>query len=186
YADQYSEFVRKVAAREPALEEPVARYLYKLMAYKDEYEVARLLTRRSFEQQLGDMWERVESIGYNLHPPILRALGWKKKLKVGQWFGGPLRILARLRLLRGTPFDLFGYAKGRREERELIVWYRNLIEHCLEKLTPENLPLAVEIASLPDQIRGYEKIKSDSVARVKAMAAERLSQMSGAAVPVLR
>src|SRR5262249_21395974 len=86
YAAQSSDFVRRVAGREPVLEEPVARYLYKLMAYKDEYEVARLLTRPSFEQQLREMWEQVESIGYNLHPPILRALGWKKKLKMAQWF----------------------------------------------------------------------------------------------------
>ena len=110
YADRYTQFVRQVSAREPALEEPVARYLYKLMAYKDEYEVARLLTKSTFEQQLGEMWDQVESIGYNLHPPILRALGWKKKLRLGQWFGGPLRVLAKLKSLRGTPLDLFGYA----------------------------------------------------------------------------
>jgi indolepyruvate ferredoxin oxidoreductase len=186
YAEQYSQFVRQVAAQAAELEEPVARYLYKLMAYKDEYEVARLLTKRSFEQQLGEMWEQVESIGYNLHPPILRSLGWKKKWKAGQWFGGPLRVLAGLKSLRGTPFDIFGYAKVRREERELIGWYRNLIEQCLQKLTPENLAIAIEIAGLPDQIRGYEFIKSESVARVKALAAEKLSQMSSAAMAVLR
>src|SRR5207253_9521960 len=186
YAAQYAGFVRMVADRAPALSEPVARYLYKLMAYKDEYEVARLLTKRSFEQQLGDMWEQVESIGYNLHPPLLRALGWRKKLHLGQWFGGPLRILARMKMLRGGPLDLFGYARVRREERELIVWYRNLIEQCLQKLTPDNLALAIEIASLPDQIRGYEKIKSDSVAQVKAMAAEKLAEMSRVSVPVLK
>src|SRR5262245_8542316 len=131
------------------------------------------------------MWEQVESIGYNLHPPILRSLGWKQKLKLGQWFSGPLRLLASLKAVRGTPFDLFGYARVRREERELIVWYRGLIEQCLQKLTPENLAIAIEIASMPDQIRGYENIKSENVARVKAMAAERLSQMSPAAMPVM-
>ena len=88
--------------------------------------------------------------------------------------------------LRGTPLDPFGYARVRREERELIVWYRNLIEQCLQKLTPENLPIAIEIASLPDQIRGYEKIKSDSVAHVKALAADKLAQMSRVSVPVLQ
>jgi indolepyruvate ferredoxin oxidoreductase len=184
YADRYTQFVRQVSAREPALEEPVARYLYKLMAYKDEYEVARLLTKSAFEQQLGEMWDQVESIGYNLHPPILRALGWKKKLRLGQWFGGPLRILAKLKSLRGTPLDLFGYASVRREERELIVWYRAVMEECLQKLTPDNLRTALEIASLPDQIRGYEKIKSDSIALVKSQAAEKLAQMSQ--IPVLQ
>jgi indolepyruvate ferredoxin oxidoreductase len=186
YADRYSQFVRKVAAREPALEEPVARYLYKLMAYKDEYEVARLLTKPAFEHQIGEMWQQVESIGYNLHPPILRALGWKKKLHFGQWFGGPLRMLAKLKSLRGTPLDLFGYARVRREERELIVWYCKAIEQVLIKLTPENLPTAIEIASLPDQIRGYEKIKSDSVAEVKAQAADKLAQMSRIPVAILQ
>ncbi len=186
YAEAYSAFVRQVASKAPELEEPVARNLYKLMAYKDEYEVARLLTRRSFEKQLGEMWEQVESIGYNLHPPILRALGWKKKLKLGQWFGGPLRMLAKLKGLRGTALDPFGYAAVRREERELIVWYRSLIEECLRKLTPANLPVAIEIASLPDQIRGYEKIKSDSIATVKARASEKLAQMSLVQIPVLK
>ena len=185
YARRYSEFVAKVAAREPALAEPVARYLYKLMAYKDEYEVARLLTRTEFEQQLTGMWEQVESIGYNLHPPLLRALGWKKKLKLGGWFGTPLRLLAKLKFLRGTPLDPFGYAGVRREERELIDWYRQLVEELLPKVTPENLAAAIAIASLPDQIRGYEKIKSDSVARVKAQAAAGLARLSTVPVPVL-
>jgi indolepyruvate ferredoxin oxidoreductase len=178
YAEEYSQFVRRIAAQEPALEDPVARNLYKLMAYKDEYEVARLLTKSTFRSQLNDMWEQVDSIGYNLHPPLLRALGWKRKMKFGQWFGGPLRILAMMKFLRGTAFDPFGYAAVRREERELIVWYRGLIEQCLRDLTPGNLALAIEIASLPDQIRGYEKIKSDSVAAVKALAAEKLARMS--------
>jgi indolepyruvate ferredoxin oxidoreductase len=128
----------------------------------------------------------VESIGYNLHPPILRALGWKKKLRLGQWFGGPLRVLAKLKVLRGTPLDLFGLAAVRREERELIVWYRSVIEECLQKLTPDNLRIAIDIASLPDRIRGYEKIKSQSIAVVKAQAVEKLAQMSRAPVTVLQ
>jgi indolepyruvate ferredoxin oxidoreductase len=147
------------------------------MAYKDEYEVARLLTKSTFQRQLTDMWEQVDSIGYNLHPPLLRALGWKRKMKFGQWFGSPLRVIAKMKFLRGTPFDPFGYASVRREERELIVWYRDVIERCLRALTPERLSLAIEIASLPDQIRGYEKIKSDNIARVKALATEKLAQM---------
>jgi indolepyruvate ferredoxin oxidoreductase len=180
YANEYREFVRRVAAKAPELEEPVARYLYKLMAYKDEYEVARLLTKPAFHTHIEDAWENVESIAYNLHPPILRSLGWKRKLKLGQWFRGPLRVLAKLKILRGTPFDIFGYATVRREERELIVWYRNLIEQCLQRLAPGNLPIAIEVASLPDQVRGYEQIKSESVGRVKTLAAEKLAAMSRA------
>jgi indolepyruvate ferredoxin oxidoreductase len=180
YASQYTEFVRRVSAEAPELEEPVARYLYKLMAYKDEYEVARLLTKPGFQEQVNQTWESVESIGYNLHPPLLRALGWKRKIKFGQWFGGPLRVLAKLKMLRGTPLDVFGYATVRRQERELIAWYRGLIEQCLRKLTPANLEAATELASLPDLIRGYEEIKRENIVRVKALAAEKLEQMSEA------
>jgi indolepyruvate ferredoxin oxidoreductase len=180
YAKRYTEFVRRVAAVAPDLEEPVARYLYKLMAYKDEYEVARLLTKPGFERQIGDTWENVESIGYNLHPPILRALGWKRKMKFGPWFRAPLRALAKLKGLRGTPFDVFGYAKVRREERALIEWYREVIDQCLQKLTPANLSDAIELASLPDQIRGYEEIKRESIVRVRALAAKKLEEMSNA------
>jgi indolepyruvate ferredoxin oxidoreductase len=178
YASRYTEFVRRVAAQAPELEEPVARYLYKLMAYKDEYEVARLLTKPGFAELIQRTWEDVDSIAYNLHPPLLRALGWNRKIQFGQWFGAPLRLLARLKILRGTPFDIFGYAKIRRSERELIAWYRDLIEQCLRKLTPGNLDAALEMACLPDQIRGYEEIKRESIARVKALAAEKLEQMS--------
>jgi indolepyruvate ferredoxin oxidoreductase len=150
------------------------------MAYKDEYEVARLLTKTDFERQIGETWDGVESIGYNLHPPILRALGWKRKMRFGPWFRAPLRALARLKALRGTPFDVFGYAKVRREERALIGWYRELIDQCLQKLTPANLSAAIELASLPDQIRGYEEIKRESIVRVKALAAKKLEEMSNA------
>ena len=110
YAEQYRRFVTQVATREPALAEPVARYLFKLMAYKDEYEVARLLTQPDFQLQVRDMWQSAESVSYNLHPPILRSLGLKKKLKLGSWFRGPLWLLARMKALRGTPLDPFGYA----------------------------------------------------------------------------
>ena len=132
------------------------------------------------------MWEQVESVAYNLHPPLLRALGWKKKLKLGPWFGAPLRMLAKMKFLRGTPLDLFGYARsaarGARADRLVSQADREV----LSKLTPENLPLALEIAALPDQIRGYEKIKSDNIARVKAQAAEKLARMSEIPVPVLQ
>ncbi len=172
--NEYRVFVDRVAAREPALAEPVARNLYKLMAYKDEYEVARLLTQPEFERQIRDMWDAAESISYNLHPPLLRTLGLKKKLKLGPWFRVPLRLLARMRGLRGTPFDPFGYAAIRREERALISWYRNLVEELLEGVAPDNLDLAREIASLPDQIRGYEQVKLANVREMKKLAAEKL------------
>src|ERR1700729_3177632 len=99
------------------------------------------------EAQIRGMWEQVESIGYNLHPPLLRSLGLKKKMKLGSWFGVPLRALARLKRLRGTPFDPFGYAHVRREERALIAWYEQLVRDCLDRATPENMSLAQEIVA---------------------------------------
>jgi|SRR5579871_1335914 len=175
YADEYRAFVHYVAGSQPALAQPVARYLFKLMAYKDEYEVARLLTDPAFEQNVRDAWECAESVGYNLHPPLLRALGLKKKLKLGPWFRPMLRALAALKALRGTPFDPFGYAALRREERALIVWYRELVEELLHQVAPQNLKLATEIASLPDQIRGYEHIKQAAIASVKQQAQDKLA-----------
>jgi indolepyruvate ferredoxin oxidoreductase len=179
YAETYRAFADEIAKREPALAEPVARYLFKLMAYKDEYEVARLLTRDGFEGQVREMWEEVETMAYNLHPPLLRALGWKKKVSLGPWFRFPLRALAGMKRLRGTPFDIFGYASIRREERALILWYRELIRRVLEHVTGENLPMALEIASLPDQIRGYESIKMSSILAVKELAEEKLAALKG-------
>jgi indolepyruvate ferredoxin oxidoreductase len=153
------------------------------MAYKDEYEVARLLTQTEFEGQVSSMWEAAESISYNLHPPLLRTLGLKRKVQLGPWFRAPLRWLARLKMLRGTPFDPFGYAGLRREERALIVWYRDLVEAVLAHVTPDNLPLAMEIAALPDQIRGYENIKMDKIREVRRLAEEKLALMKQAPVP---
>jgi len=184
YAARYTAFVREVETRQPALAEAVARNLYKLMSYKDEYEVARLLTNPEREAQIRGMWEQVESIGYNLHPPLLRAMGLKKKMKFGSWFRAPLRILASLKGLRGTPFDPFGYAAVRREERALIGWYEQLVRDCLDRATAENLPLAQEIVALPAQIRGYEQIKLASVGKVKALAAEKLSALKQKLVQV--
>jgi indolepyruvate ferredoxin oxidoreductase len=148
------------------------------MAYKDEYEVARLLTKPDFEARVRAEWEAVESLSYNLHPPFLRRFGVKKKITPGPWFRVPLKILAGAKFLRGTPFDLFGYSSHRRMERSLAGWYRGLLMQALPFATEENLPLVLEIAALPDQIRGYEQIKEESVRKVKALADEKLKALS--------
>jgi indolepyruvate ferredoxin oxidoreductase len=178
YAKQYVEFVENVEQKAPALADTVARNLYKLMAYKDEYEVARLLTKPSFESQIKDTWTEVESISYNLHPPLLRKFGFHKKLAIGAWFRKPLKILASMKGLRGGPLDIFGRSKHRRMERELIGWYRELITQAIER----NHPQALEIAALPDQIRGYEQIKEASIAKVKQRAHEMLRESEVAQV----
>ncbi len=184
YAREYTEFVAKVAAKAPALEETVARYLYKLMAYKDEYEVARLLTKPEFTRQIEETWQQVESVSFNLHPPFLRRFGVKKKMKLGSWFRGPLKLLAAMKGLRGSEFDIFSWSAHRRMERELIGWYRGLIERVLERVTEENLAKALEIAALPDQIRGYEHIKEENVARAKKCAEEKLAELNKVAALV--
>jgi indolepyruvate ferredoxin oxidoreductase len=175
YAAAYEQFLREVESRCPEIRQSVAHQLFKLMAYKDEYEVARLLTRPEFDEQMRGMWEQVESIGYNLHPPLLRALGLKQKLKLGAWFRGPLKLLAALKFLRGTPFDLFGYAEIRRQERELPAWYRNLVRECMQT---DKLALAREIVALPDQIRGYENVKLESIRKVKALAEQKRKELA--------
>jgi len=172
YAQQYSDFLADVERRAPALADAVARNLYKLMAYKDEYEVARLLTKPTFENQIRETWTQVESISYNLHPPLLRRF-FKKKLAFGPWFRTPLKMLAAMKGLRGGPLDIFGRSKHRRMERALIGWYRDLISQVLE----QNHPRALEIAALPEQIRGYERIKEASIAQAKQRATEMLTEL---------
>ena len=181
YAREYREFIEQV--QPDALRDVVARYLYKLMAYKDEYEVARLLTKPTFEAQTRDMWEAVESVSYNLHPPLLRRFGVNKKLRLGAWFRYPLLMLKSMKGLRGTRLDVFGASAHRRQERALIGWYRSLIGEVMARATPDNLAQALEIAALPDQIRGYEKIKEESIARVKKEAAEKLEALTAQSVP---
>ncbi len=170
YARSYQDFVQMVEARAPALKETVARNLYKLMAYKDEYEVARLLTNPEREKAIHDMWEAAESVSYNLHPPMLCKFGIKRKLQLGPWFRFPLQVLAKLKVLRGTPFDVFGMTAHRREERSLAGWYRNLVQEVIGSEASG----ALEIVALPEQIRGYEGIKEESIRRVKRLAAEKL------------
>jgi indolepyruvate ferredoxin oxidoreductase len=173
YARGYVEFVGRVAAAERAaapgetrLTEAVARYLYKLMAYKDEYEVARLHlrpeVRASIRAELGEA-----KVRYQLHPPILRALGMERKLSLGPWIEGVFRLLVTLRRLRGTALDPFGYAKVRRVERALVAEYRAMVEGTLRDLGPEGHERAVRIARLPDLVRGYEEVKLRAVRRFR-------------------
>jgi indolepyruvate ferredoxin oxidoreductase len=141
------------------------------MAYKDEYEVARLHTRTDFHRRTRELFVDAQRVVYNLHPPMLRALGLKRKLRLGPWFTPALRGLSRLRRLRGTPFDPFGYARVRREERRLVGWYVGLVRSALTELTPDNHDAVVAIAQLPDRIRGYEEIKLKSIADAEERAA---------------
>ncbi len=170
YAARYVDFVaevleaeRKAVPGQTALSEAVARYLYKLMAYKDEYEVARLLLQerdaRAIEKSFGDK----ARIYWHLHPSFLRAFGVKNKVKLGSWFTPFLRLLRAMKRLRGGPLDLFGLGEIRRTERALIAGYRDTVSLVLARLAPENHAAAVKLASLPDMVRGYEHVKMDTV-----------------------
>jgi indolepyruvate ferredoxin oxidoreductase len=183
YARRYADFVRTVAEAERAavpgetrLAEAVARHLHKLMAYKDEYEVARLHlrpeVRASIQAEMGEA-----KVRYQLHPPVLRALGMKRKLSLGPWVEGVFRLLVAMRRLRGTPLDPFGFAKVRRVERALVAEYRGMVERALRDLGPERHERAVRVARLPDLVRGYEDVKLRNVQRfhdeARTLGAER-------------
>jgi indolepyruvate ferredoxin oxidoreductase len=176
YAARYRALVAKVRAAEAALNsealtEAVARVLFKLMAYKDEYEVARLHMQTGFIDELKREFEDGFSVQYHLAPPFLPskhdARGRPRKRTFGQWIQMPLAMLARLKVLRGTRFDPFGYTAERRTERELIGWYEGVITQILDRLETADLPDLVAIAKAPMDIRGYGPVKDIAIAKVK-------------------
>jgi indolepyruvate ferredoxin oxidoreductase len=163
-----------------ALPRAVAINYAKLLAYKDEYEVARLYTDGRFEQQLKDQFEGDIKISFNLAPPILSrgvdALGRPKKRAFGAWLMPVFRTMASLRFLRGTALDIFGYSGDRKLERELIAAYERDVTAALGALSPLTIDTAVELLSLPDRIRGYgpvkEKAAKDAAARHTQLVAD--------------
>ncbi len=178
YAEEYLAFVNKVRRAEEALggsskqalTEAVARYLFKLMAYKDEYEVARLHTDASFHAKINAMFEGDFKLNYHLAPPLLAKKNDKgelQKQKFGPVMLTAFKVLSRLKGLRGTAFDVFGYSEERREERALIAEYRASVDEILFELAgatgaldPQRLKAALEIARIPEQIRGFGHVKA--------------------------
>lgn len=184
YAADYRrevEHVREIEARAcPGSERlawTVAWNLHKLMAYKDEYEVARLLADPAFDRQVADTFERPRRLVYHLHPPLLRKLGFSKKIGFGPWIRPFLRVLASGKRVRGTVLDPFGWLASRREERALIEWYRALLRDLLGGLNAESLEAAIEIADAPRSIRGYEGIKRSSIEQAQAWVDERMAAL---------
>ncbi|HSW20690.1 MAG TPA: indolepyruvate ferredoxin oxidoreductase family protein [Ramlibacter sp.] len=184
YAQTYREFVEKARlAEQPlgktSLAEAVARYLFKLMAYKDEYEVARLHTETGFQERIAAQFEGDYKVNYHLAPPLLarrNAKGELQKRKYGPAMGLAFRALARLRGLRGTPFDPFGRTEERRSERELIEQYRRSIDEILLGLDSENHALALDVARVPEQIRGFGHVKERHLAPARARWSDLMGQ----------
>jgi len=184
YAGEYKAFVAKVQQAESALgktglTEAVARYLFKLMAYKDEYEVARLHADRSFLDRVEGMFEGDFKLNYHLAPPIIakkNAKGELQKQKFGPAMLTGFRLLAKLKGLRGTALDIFGRTEERKTERALIGEYRASIEEVMTGLTAANHATALEIAALPEQIRGYGHVKERNLAAARVRWAELMAK----------
>ncbi len=177
-AKRYKALVDKVrdAAREAGYDEALPRAVAinyaKLLAYKDEYEVARLFADGRFEQQLRDQFEGDYKINFNLAPPLTTnekdAEGRPKKRAYGPGMMKGFRLLAKLKGLRGTPLDIFGYSEDRKLERTLIADYEKDVANVLGQLSSANAEIAVELLSLPDRIRGYGPVKEKAVKDAKA------------------
>ena len=171
YAKTYEAFVRKVERAEAglgktALAQNVARYLFKLMAYKDEYEVARLHTDTAFLNKVNAMFEGDFKLNYNLAPPMISKKNEKgelQKRQFGPWMLTSFKLLAKLKGLRGTAFDAFGKTEERRMERALIGEYTASIDKLLETLSASNHSIAVDVARIPELIKGYGHVKERNV-----------------------
>jgi indolepyruvate ferredoxin oxidoreductase len=196
YARHYRALVDRARAAEATrapgkcgFADAVARYLFKLMAYKDEYEVARLYTDGSFEKQV-----KAEFAGDNLRfefhlsPPLLarrdKTTGLPRKMSFGPWLLPAFRLLAKMKFLRGTALNPFGYSVERRTERKLIEDYEAILDEVFANLTPENHHLAVGLAAIPEKIRGFGHVKQRHLVTAKAEEAALLEQFRAGA-PVL-
>jgi indolepyruvate ferredoxin oxidoreductase len=174
-ARRYRQLVERVrdadTADDLALSKAVARYYFKLLAYKDEYEVARLYSEPEFRQQLEAQFEGDYKLQFHLAPAWLAkrdpVTGEPRKRQFGPWMLDVFGVLAKLRFLRGTPLDPFGYGHDRRVERQLIVDYEKTVADLLAQLKPTNYRTAVAIAALPEQIRGYGPVKERALAKVR-------------------
>jgi indolepyruvate ferredoxin oxidoreductase len=196
YAKRYADFVAKVRAAEvqkqpgrTALTEAVARYYFKLLAVKDEYEVARLYSDGDFAKRVAAQFEGDYKLAFHLAPPLVNKAdpdtGEAKKSAYGPWMMSAFRVLAKLKRLRGTPLDIFGRTPERRMERQLVTDYEALIDEILPALAAHNHAIAVELASIPEHIRGYGHVKERHLTAAKKKEAELVAKYRGArATPV--
>jgi indolepyruvate ferredoxin oxidoreductase len=198
YAARYRRCVEEVkaveAARAPGksgLADAVGRYLFKLMAYKDEYEVARLYADESFAKQVrSELGGEHLRLYVHLAPPLLaradKVTGEPKKMTFGPWIFPLFRLLAKFKFLRGTAFDPFGYTVERRRERALVREYEMMLEEVLARLSGENHHIAVALAAIPEKIRGFGHVKMRHLKAAKAEEAALLDQLRAGPAPLLK
>ncbi|OLL31321.1 indolepyruvate ferredoxin oxidoreductase [Burkholderia sp. SRS-W-2-2016] len=188
YADRFDAFVKSIAAVEQgrtggdAFTREVAVSLYKLMAYKDEYEVARLYTDGQFAAKLQAAFEGDVSLKFHLAPPVFAKRddeGRLIKRQYGPWMMTAFRMLAKLKILRGTAFDPFGYTSERRHERASIDEFCALVMQVAQQLTGANLPVAIELAKLPQSVRGFGHVRQRNVDAAGAKRAQLLREFDG-------
>ena len=186
YAKIYTDFVDQVRRSEQAqvpgstaVTQAVATYLSKLMSYKDEYEVARLYTSGDFQRRLKQQFEGNYKLNFHLSPPLLnpkdKFTGKPRKMSFGPWMFSVFKVLAKLKSLRGTPLDVFGYLGDRKMERQLIGEYRQTIEGVLPVLNAGNAALVASIAALPEVIKGYGHVKDESLRQYQQQLAKLLA-----------
>jgi len=198
YAARYRRLVEKAQAAEAArtpgktgLADAVARYLFKLMAYKDEYEVARLYSDGAFVKQVNSELGG-EHLRFQVHlaPPLLarrdQATGEPKKMTFGPWIFPLFALLAKFKVLRGTAFDPFGYSTERKTERALVSDYEALLDEVLAKLDAGNHHIAVGLAAIPEKIRGFGHVKMRHLKAAKADEAVLLDQFRAGPAPLLK
>ena len=198
YARRYRNWVEKVRAAEAekapgqcGLAEAVARYLFKLMAYKDEYEVARLYADTSFLDRVKSSFAG-ENLRFEFHlaPPLLARrdpqTGEPRKMSFGPWMMKVFAFLAKFKFLRGTAVDPFGYTAERQTERQLIADYEKLLGEINEQLTPDNHRVAVALAMIPEKIRGFGPVKQRHLAAAKAEEVALREQFRAGEPPVLK
>ena len=192
YAEAYARQVERARAVEEELmpgrselAEAVATSLHKLMAYKDEYEVARLHLSPQLRADIEAEFGAGARFSYRLHPPVLRALGFDHKIAFGRWFDPFFRVLRAMRRVRGTPLDFFGMTRVRRVERQLIEEFNQLLDEVLPKLSPANHGVAVELMSLSEMVRGYEEIKLRNVALYRERVQELYAELDPRSLEVV-
>jgi indolepyruvate ferredoxin oxidoreductase len=198
YADRYRRLVAAAKTAEASqapgksgFAEAVARYLFKLMAYKDEYEVARLYCDPAFLRQVRNEVDGDNlRLTFHLAPPLLarrdKTTGEPRKMSFGPWMMHAFGLLAKLKFLRGTALDPFGYTAERRTERQLVRDYEALLDELIARLSPDNHHLAVGLAAIPEKIRGFGPVKMRHLVAAKADEAALLDQFRAGSAVLLK